>query len=66
MTQKDIFLGIESPKEYNERRSELKGLDWTDEEVRAHCRKIFPSSDNGIVKGFIMDVSKDNPQERKL
>ena len=63
MNVKELFLSIKTPEEYNDIRKELKGLDWSDKDVRAHCRKIFPQDGDGIDNGYIARCYLDKPKE---
>ena len=59
MTVKERFLAIQTAEEYNNIRYELKGLDWNDEEVRVHSRKILKSE--GVVNGRIVRCYDEKP-----
>lgn len=59
---KQEFLSIRSYEEYDQRRSEVKGLDFSDQEIRDHINFLFGKGDKELVelakKGIMIQLHK--------
>ncbi len=52
---KDEFMKISTYEEFDKRRAEVNGLDFSDQEIRQHFSSLFPKPKHPIEEGIIED-----------
>lgn len=61
MSAREEFLAIKSYDEYNKRRDEFNGLDWTDTELSRHWCEIMPKPTEKYQNGIIEEAFHTKP-----